>query len=71
LAWCDDRFETLELGTANPEYYEPFGFRVVPEHRFRARVADRPGMHGFRPFDHAGKADLERLDRDYQLVFTY
>lgn len=40
LAHCDERYATLQLTTANPEYYEPFGFRRVPEHRF---VADCQG----------------------------
>ncbi|MEZ4650889.1 MAG: GNAT family N-acetyltransferase [Candidatus Eisenbacteria bacterium] len=28
-------YETLILSTENPEYYEPFGFRVAQEHEFR------------------------------------
>lgn len=63
LEYCDGRFETLELGTENPEYYEPFGFRVIPEHRFVAAVASSGGRAGFRPFDAARKGDLDRLDR--------
>ena len=34
LADCEGRFKTLQLTTSNPEYYEPFGFRHVPEHRW-------------------------------------
>ena len=63
LGFCEGRFATLELGTENPEYYEPFGFRVVPEHRFVARVASSGGGDGFRPFDATGKIELELLDR--------
>ena len=63
LEYCDGRFETLELGTENPEYYEPFGFRVVPEHRFVAAVASPGGCKGFRPVDATREGDLERLDR--------
>ena len=63
LGFCEGRFATLELGTENPEYYEPFGFRVVPEHRFVARVASSGGGDGFRPFDATRKRDLELLDR--------
>jgi predicted N-acetyltransferase YhbS len=63
LEFCDDRFETLELGTENPEYYEPFGFRVIPEHRFVARIASAGGGEGFRPIDATLESDLELLDR--------
>jgi len=61
LDYCEDRYETLELGTENPEYYEPFGFRIVPEHRFRAEIVPIRGHAGFRPFD--AERDLETLDR--------
>ena len=63
LEYCEGRYDTLELGTENPEYYEPFGFRVIPEHRFIARLASPGGGDGFRPFDAASQSDLERLDR--------
>ena len=63
LEFCANRFETLELGTENPEYYEPFGFRIVPEHRFIARVESAAGRAGFRPFDADRPGDLELLDR--------
>jgi predicted N-acetyltransferase YhbS len=62
LAYCEGRYATLVLSTENPEYYEPFGFRVIPEHRFIARVAFGAGRGGFRSFDPEGAADLERLD---------
>ncbi len=63
LEYCDGRFDTLELGTENPEYYEPFGFRVVPEHRFVASVASAGGDAGFRPIDPTQRSDRELLDR--------
>ena len=63
LEFCDGRFETLELGTEHPEYYEPFGFRVIPEHRFVASVTSPGGGDGFRPIDATRRRDLERLDR--------
>ena len=63
LAHCDARYETVKLCTEHPEYYEPFGFRVVPDHRFRVRVDPRSGQPGFRSVD-LGRADeLELLDR--------
>jgi predicted N-acetyltransferase YhbS len=61
LDFCDGRFDTLELGTENPEYYDPFGFRVVPEYRFIARADSPAGRGGFRAFD--AKRDLQVLDR--------
>jgi predicted N-acetyltransferase YhbS len=63
LEFCDGRFETLELCTENPEYYEPFDFRVVPEHRFVAKVASAGGRDGFRPFDPTRSGEIARLDR--------
>ncbi len=63
LDFCDGRFETLALGTENPEYYEPFGFRVVPEHRFVASVASAGGGGGFRSFDTTRESNVEQLDR--------
>ena len=48
LEFCEGRYDTLELGTENPEYYEPFGFRVVEEHRFVARVSSPGAAGGFR-----------------------
>jgi GNAT superfamily N-acetyltransferase len=63
LRYCDERYETLELTTEHPEYYEPFGFRVVPEHRFIAEVGSRGGRSGLRPLDLASPRDLGLLDR--------
>ena len=64
LEYCEGRFETLELGTANPEYYEPFGFRIVPEHCFVAKIPSScSGAEGFRPFDLSLDGELTRLDR--------
>ena len=63
LEFCQGRFETLELATENPETYEPFGFRVIPEHRFIASVRSRGGEPGFRPVDGTRPSDLDLLDR--------
>ena len=35
LAWIDARFAIAKLNTGQPHLYEPFGFRVIPQHRFR------------------------------------
>jgi predicted N-acetyltransferase YhbS len=63
LDHCDGRYETLELATENPEFYEPFGFRIVAEYRFRADIVPVRGRAGFRPFDVERSGDLEQLDR--------
>jgi predicted N-acetyltransferase YhbS len=63
LEFCEGRFETLELTTEHPEYYEPFGFRVIPEHRFIASVPCVAGGGGFRPIDATRKSDVDLLDR--------
>ncbi len=60
---CEGRLETLVLTTENPEYYEPFGFRTVAEHKFVAPVAPRAKASAFRPFDLARAGELDRLDR--------
>ena len=63
LEFCEGRYDTLELGTENPEYYEPFGFRVVEEHRFVARVASPRAADGFRRVDAPSEGELALLDR--------
>ena len=63
LEFCQGRFETLELATENPEYYQPFGFRVIPEHRFVTSVSSPGGGKGFRPIDATRRSDIELLDR--------
>ena len=62
LAWCDARYETLELTTENPEYYEPFGFVRVPEHHYRAEVQAPGGGPGPRPLDPDDPDALTRLE---------
>jgi predicted N-acetyltransferase YhbS len=62
LAHCEERYETVELSTENPEYYEPFGFRSVPEFRFLAEVGSPPGRNGFRRLRLDDAADLDRLE---------
>ena len=63
LHHCDARYETLVLCTAQPELYEPFGFRVVQEHVFTASVAPRRGSAGFRELRLDASDDLGRLRR--------
>jgi GNAT superfamily N-acetyltransferase len=56
LRWADARYQTLQLSTAQPELYEPLGFRVVPEHRFVGAWSHNAGRNGLRMLDH-GRAD--------------
>ena len=58
-----ERFETLILTTENPEYYEPFGFRVLREHRFRAAGGAGGREDALRPLDPGDAADLALLRR--------
>lgn len=39
LRFADTRYECLLLYTATPALYEPFGFRLLPQHGFRGRLA--------------------------------
>ncbi|MFH1844194.1 MAG: GNAT family N-acetyltransferase, partial [bacterium] len=48
LADARDRYEILILTTENPEYYEPFGFRWVGEHKFTVPWSDPAGDDGLR-----------------------
>lgn len=64
LEWASPRYATLVLTTAHPEFFEPFGFRVCPEHVFVARVRGvaRPvPARRLDPLRHA--ADRELLHR--------
>jgi GNAT superfamily N-acetyltransferase len=63
LAWCEPRFDALELCTVQPELYEPFGFRVWPEHRFVGAGPRTAGRAGLRPLAYDDPADLARLQR--------
>ena len=63
LAHCDERYATLELSTDHPEYYEPFGFRIVPEYRFVARVDAAAGGGGFRRLALPEPQDAALLER--------
>jgi predicted N-acetyltransferase YhbS len=38
LGFASERYDTLVLTTARPDYFEPFGFRVVPERIFTLRA---------------------------------
>jgi predicted N-acetyltransferase YhbS len=63
LAWCDARFDALELCTVQPELYEPFGFRVLPEQRFVGPGPRAPGRDGLRALDYRAPGDVALLHR--------
>ncbi|MBI1815231.1 MAG: GNAT family N-acetyltransferase [Deltaproteobacteria bacterium] len=58
LRWADARYQTLQLSTAQPELYEPFGFRVVPEHRFIGAWSHNLGRNRLRVLDYGCADDL-------------
>lgn len=63
LAWCEPRFDALELCTVQPELYQPFGFRVLPEQRFVGPGPRAPGRDGLRALDYGAAGDLALLHR--------
>jgi predicted N-acetyltransferase YhbS len=63
LSYCDQLYETLVLTTLNPEFYTPFGFRVIPEYRFITQVKSQAGSNGFRVLNTANRQDVELLHR--------
>ncbi|UCF79797.1 MAG: GNAT family N-acetyltransferase [Candidatus Eiseniibacteriota bacterium] len=60
---CSARYETLILLTGNPEYYEPFGFRVVQEHCFTVECRSPGGADGLRLLDTRNAGDVAILNR--------
>ncbi|MBN1824922.1 MAG: GNAT family N-acetyltransferase [Candidatus Eisenbacteria bacterium] len=57
------RFDTLILTTENPEYYEPFGFRRIGEHRFVTVRRSRGREGALRVLDLGDAADIALLHR--------
>ncbi len=57
------RFETLILTTLHREYFEPFGFRVVPESVFRYRTSVVPPATESRILDFRRPSDLSLMHR--------
>jgi predicted N-acetyltransferase YhbS len=60
--YCDRRYETLVLTTSQPELYEPFGFRVVEEHKFVTQC-DASSSDRLRLLDFSDSNDLKILHR--------
>lgn len=63
LSYCDTLYKTLVLTAPNPDFYTPFGFRVIPEYRFNTQVNSQSGSNGFRVLDTANYQDVELLHR--------
>ena len=63
LEYCATRFETLILTTEHPEYFAPFGFRVVQEHLFTVKCDAVEGRDGFCVLDPSDAGDVALLQR--------
>ena len=63
LEHCATLYETLILTTEYPEYFEPFGFRVVQEHVFTSKVDSDGHAEGFRLIDTKAGDDVALLHR--------
>jgi len=63
LKSCAGRYGTVVLTTAYPKYFEPFGFRHIPEHLFSVRCYWPGGGGGMRLFNPDDEADAGLLSR--------
>ncbi len=63
LEHCDQRYETLVLTTPQPEFYIPFGFRIVEEHIFKVKCDSTGGTDGLRTLNFADSKDFTLLHR--------
>lgn len=63
LEYCNSRYETLLLTTSQPELYQPFGFRVVPESMFVASCSVQEAKPGMRILDLENASDRALLHR--------
>ncbi|MBE9006297.1 GNAT family N-acetyltransferase [Fortiea sp. LEGE XX443] len=63
LTYCDQLYKTLVLTTSNPEFYTPFGFRIIPEYIFKTKCKAQVGSNGFRVLNIADHQDVELLHR--------
>lgn len=60
---CENRYETLILAAEYPEYYKPFGFRVLREHCFTVRCDSPGGSAGLRLIRKRDTDDITMLQR--------
>jgi len=63
LEYCDQIYETLILTTPEPEYYLPFGFRVVEEYIFKLKCSSQGNINGLRLLDFSNSQDIALLHR--------
>lgn len=63
LEYGTDHYGTLILTTGNPEYYEPFGFRVLREHLFTLGSHSPGGVDGLRLMNMQDAGDVALLNR--------
>ncbi len=63
LWYCDRIYETLVLTTPQPEFYLPFGFRVVQEHIFKVKCKSTGSTDSFRILDFTDTKDYTLLHR--------
>lgn len=63
LEYCDRRYTTLVLTTLQPEFYEPFGFRVVKEHVFITKCNVTGSTAGWRSLNTSDPEDIKLLHR--------
>lgn len=63
LKYCDQHYETLVLTTSNPEFYTPFGFRVIQEYLFKSKCNSIYSSNGFRVLNIGDNQDVELLHR--------
>lgn len=63
LTYAANQFETLVLTTLHPEYFESFGFRVIPEFVHRAGAVSAASVPDARAVDLTRPEDLGLLHR--------
>ena len=63
LEYCDRRYATLVLTTMQPEFYEPFGFRVVKEHAFITKCNSTGSTASWRSLNTSDPKDIKLLHR--------
>ncbi|MEA5574561.1 GNAT family N-acetyltransferase [Calothrix sp. UHCC 0171] len=63
LDYCDKRYDTLLLTTDQAGLYQPFGFRVIPEHSFKAKYNSLGGVNGMRSLNITNSDDVKLIHR--------
>jgi len=63
LRYCEQHYATQILTTEHPEYFEPFGLRVVQEHDFTVRLQSTGRGNGLRLLNLRDTQDIALLHR--------